>query len=84
MHADEDVQLTPFSTASVFPGGLCVYWVVHAEPFQLSASGKVPVGVVNEPTASQAEGVQDTPSSWLEIAVRGIWGYCAVQPVPFQ
>jgi len=40
------VQETPLSWLLFWPGGLAVAWTDQLEPFQLSASGKVPALVV--------------------------------------
>ena len=72
VHADADVQDTPFRLAPW--DSLGVGWIRHRVPFQCSATAwEAPVAVMLDPTAVQADGAAHaTPSRLLTAVPAGL------------
>jgi hypothetical protein len=84
VHADADVQDTPFRLAPWDSSG--VGWIRHRAPFHRSATAwEAPVAVILDPTAVQADGaVHATPSRLLTAPPRGLGVGRTRQEWPFH
>jgi hypothetical protein len=84
VHADDDVQATPFKTTP--PAGLGVGWICHLLPFHRSARVVcTPDLPVVPPTAMHADGVvHATPKSPLNTARAGLGVGWTSQRAPFH
>jgi hypothetical protein len=86
MQADALVQDTPLRNPNCDPDGLGMGWITQLVPFHRSARlTPVPELLIENPTASQAEGeAQPTPNSRLTCAPAGLGVGCVIHRDPFH
>jgi hypothetical protein len=80
------VQDTPLRNPNCDPDGLGMGWITQLVPFHRSARlTPVPELLIENPTASQAEGeAQPTPNSRLNCAPAGLGIGCVIHRDPFH
>lgn len=86
LHIVDDAHETPSREPLVAPAGLGSSCADHAVPFQVSASGTVPLASLQEsPTAvHRLAETQETPFNFPSKAPFGSTASCADQEVPFH